>query len=196
MSQANYREDCTVPSSAIVASADKELRKRVLRRLRAQRWTVEEAMGGAEALSLVEDGVFGALLLDRWLPDLEVSELVEIVKARHPQVQVLLLGSEVEERFLLERLGQSGNMPLGFQDAQEVDGKPASGFSIPSQSADGSRWCGGDGARGLPTSAETVEALPGMIGSSATMQRVYHLARLIIPRDTTALIIGETGTGK
>ena len=100
MSQGNYREACRIPSSAIVASADKELRKRILRRLRAQRWTVEEAMGGAEALSLVEDGVVGALLLDRWLPDLEVSELVEIVKARHPQVQVLLLGSEVEERFL------------------------------------------------------------------------------------------------
>jgi len=92
MSQGNYREACRIPNSAIVASADKELRKRILRRLRAQRWTVEEAMGGAEALSLVEDGVVGTLLLDRWLPDLEVSELVEIVKARHPQVQVLLLG--------------------------------------------------------------------------------------------------------
>ena len=95
MSQGNYREACRVPGSAIVASADKELRKRILRRLQAQRWTVEEAMGGAEALSLVEDGVVGALLLDWWLRDLEVSELVEIVKARHPQVQVLLarLGS-------------------------------------------------------------------------------------------------------
>jgi len=35
-----------------------------------------------------------------------------------------------------------------------------------------------------------------MIGLSATMQRAYRLARLIIPRDTTALIMGETGTGK
>jgi DNA-binding NtrC family response regulator len=196
MSQANYREDCRIPSSAIVASADKELRKRILRRLRAQRWTVEEAMGGAEALSLVEDGVFGALLLDRWLPDLEVSELVEIVKARHPRVQVLLLGPEVEERFLLKRLGQSETLPQGFSGAEEVAEKPEAGFPIPSPGEEGNQWCGGDGAQGLSPSAETVEPLPGMIGSSATMQRVYHLARLIIPRDTTALIIGETGTGK
>jgi transcriptional regulator with GAF, ATPase, and Fis domain len=28
------------------------------------------------------------------------------------------------------------------------------------------------------------------------MQRAYHLARLVIPRDTTVLIMGETGTGK
>jgi DNA-binding NtrC family response regulator len=196
MSQGNSREACRVPSSAIVASADKELRKRILRRLQAQRWTVEEAMGGAEALSLVEDGVVGALLLDRWLPDLEVSELVEIVKARHPQVQVLLLGSEVEERFLLERLTQSATLPLGFPDAEEVAEKPGSGFSIPSPSEEGDQRCGGGGAQGLSTSAKTVEPLPGMIGLSATMQRAYHLARLIIPRDTTALIMGETGTGK
>ena len=196
MSQGNYREASRIPSSAIVASADKELRERILRRLRAQRWTVEEAMGGAEALSLVEGGVVGALLLDRWLPDLEVSELVEIVKARHPQVQVLLLGSEVEERFLLERLAPSEALPLGFPDAREVAEKPGSGFSIPSPSEEGNQWRGGDGGQGLSTSAKTVEALPGMIGSSATMQRAYHLARLIIPRDTTALITGETGTGK
>src|SRR5271157_6593333 len=196
MSQGNYREACRIPSSAIVASADKELRQRILRRLRAQRWTVEEAMGGAEALSLVEEGVVGALLLDRWLPDLEVSELVEIVKARHPQVQVLLLGSEVEERFLLERLAQSETLPLGFPDAREVAEKPGSGFSIPSPSEEGNQWCGGDAVQGSSTSAKTVEALPGMIGLSATMQRVYHLARLIIPRDTTVLVMGETGTGK
>ena len=36
MSQGNYREACRIPSSAIVASADKELRKRILRRLRAR----------------------------------------------------------------------------------------------------------------------------------------------------------------
>ena len=118
MSQASFRAVCPIPSSAIVASADKEVRKRILRRLRAQRWTVEEAMGGAEALSLVEDGVFGALLLDRWLPDLEVSELVEIIKARHPQVQVMLLGSEAEERFLLERLSESDALPMGFPEAR------------------------------------------------------------------------------
>jgi DNA-binding NtrC family response regulator len=196
MSQGHYREPSRIPSSAIVASADKELRARILRRLRAQRWTVEEAMGGAEALSLVEGGVVGALLLDRWLPDLEVSELVEIVKARHPEVQVLLLGSEVEERFLLERLAQSETLPLGFPDAQEVAEKPTSGFSIPPPSEEGNPWCGDDGAQGLSTSAKSIEPLPGMIGLSETMQRAYHLARLIIPRDTTALIMGETGTGK
>lgn len=104
MSQASFGAVCSDRSAAVVASANKEFRKRILSRLRAQSWTVEEAMGGAEALSLVEDGTFGTLLLDRWLPDLEVAELVDIIKARHPRVQVLVLGSEAEERCLDERL--------------------------------------------------------------------------------------------
>jgi DNA-binding NtrC family response regulator len=153
-------------------------------------------MGGAEALSLVEDGVFGALLLDRWLPDLEVSELVQIVKSRHPQVQVMLLGSEAEERLLLERLSRPEGLPLGFPEAHEVEEKPGPGFSTPSPIEEGNQECGDAGPLGLQAPDEAEEPLPGMIGLSATMQRVYHLARLIIPRDTTALITGDTGTGK
>jgi transcriptional regulator with GAF, ATPase, and Fis domain len=40
------------------------------------------------------------------------------------------------------------------------------------------------------------EPLPGMIGSSPAMQEVYRLVRLVAPRNTTALITGDTGTGK
>lgn len=40
------------------------------------------------------------------------------------------------------------------------------------------------------------EPLPGMWGASAAMNRLFHLARLIAPRDTTVLIAGESGTGK
>jgi len=38
--------------------------------------------------------------------------------------------------------------------------------------------------------------LPGMIGSSDEMRRVYRLARLVAPRTTAVLIGGPTGSGK
>ena len=41
-----------------------------------------------------------------------------------------------------------------------------------------------------------IEALPGMTGNSASLQRVCRLARLVAPRQTTVLLTGETGTGK
>ena len=187
MSPSDFKPACEARSAAIVASANKEFRERILKRLGARSWTVEEALGGAEALSLVEDGAFKALLLDPWLPDLDVPELVDIIKARHPQVQVLVVGSEVEERHLVERLSPRKDQPLDFPDAQE------------------SRECeiGAEGLRerpggtaGIVTEVKREEPLPGMMGSSGAMQRAYHLARLVIPRDTTVLIMGETGTGK
>jgi len=187
MRPSNLKPACEARSAAIVASANKEFRERILKRLGARSWTVEEALGGAEALSLVEEGAFKALFLDRWLPDLDVSELVDIIKARHPQVQVLVVGSEIEERHLVERLSPQKDLPLDFPDAQE-----SRECEIEAQ---GLRERPG-GTAGIVTEAKREEALPGMMGASGSMQRAYHLARLVIPRDTTVLIMGETGTGK
>ena len=119
MSPSSLKPACEARSAAIVASANKEFRKRILKRLGARNWTVEEALGGAAALSLVEEGAFKAIFLDRWLPDLDVSELVDIIKARYPQVQVLVVGSEVEERDLVERLSPRNDLLLDFPDAPE-----------------------------------------------------------------------------
>lgn len=47
-----------------------------------------------------------------------------------------------------------------------------------------------------PSEAAQFAPLPGMIGRSAAMQRVYRLARLVAPRSTTVLIAGATGSGK
>lgn len=194
MSPSDYGAVCRVRSAAVVASANQELRKRILKRLRARSWTVEEAMGGAEALALVEDGTFGALLLDRWLPDLEVAELVEILKARHPQVRVLLLGSEAEERCLLEKLSQDEGLPQDFPEAQQSGEHETRGDGLAERSCLHSLPSSPTADRRAPVRSE--EPLPGMIGTSEAMQHAYHLARLVVPRDTTVLIMGETGTGK
>src|SRR5258708_40159242 len=40
------------------------------------------------------------------------------------------------------------------------------------------------------------EPLPGMIGESRAMQKMYQLVRLVASRETAVLLMGETGTGK
>jgi DNA-binding NtrC family response regulator len=155
--------------------------------LDAGSWTVEEARGGAEALSRVEDGAFKTLLLDHWLPDLDVQELVEIIKRKHPHVQVLVLGSEAEEGRLMERFSPRQGQPLDLPHAQGSMECEVQAEGLGEHPA---------GTAGIVSEVKGEEALPGMIGSSRAMQRAYHLARLVIPRDTTVLIMGETGTGK
>ena len=183
----NFKTRCEAHSAAIIASADKDFRQRILKRLGADSWSVKEARGGAEALSLVEAGAFNALLLDRWLPDLDVTELVDTIKARHPQVQVLVVGAEVEESHLAEKLSPRKDLQLDFPGMQDVRECKTE--------AEGKRKRKGDAA-GIQTEVKREHPLPGMMGSSEAMQRAFRLARLVIPRDTTVLILGETGTGK
>ena len=60
--------------AVVVASADAGLRERLRAELAGLRWTVTESTGGADAMAKVEAERPEALVVDSWLPDLEVSE--------------------------------------------------------------------------------------------------------------------------
>jgi transcriptional regulator with GAF, ATPase, and Fis domain len=48
----------------------------------------------------------------------------------------------------------------------------------------------------MVTTAPRSEALPNMVGSSPAMQKVYRATRLVAPRNTSVLLVGDSGTGK
>ena len=80
------------------------LRKRVLQQLAERNCFAEEACGGAEALALIEEGDCQTLLLDQFLPDLDARELVAIIRARYPQVEVRLLDSQADQGAMVDEL--------------------------------------------------------------------------------------------
>jgi DNA-binding NtrC family response regulator len=73
----------------VVVSADGGLRQRLRVSLNAMRWHVREAGGGAEAMAQVEDRMAEAVLLDAWLPDLDVAEVAERIAAMAPDADLL-----------------------------------------------------------------------------------------------------------
>jgi len=75
--------------TVVLASADPALRQRLRSSLNGLRWQVREARGGAEAMAQLEDHPTEALLLDHWLPDLEVSEFAEQVGLMYPGMELL-----------------------------------------------------------------------------------------------------------
>ena len=75
--------------TVVLASADASLRQRLRSSLSDLRWQVREARGGAEAMAQLEDQPTEALLLDHWLPDLEVVEFAEQVGAMYPAMDLL-----------------------------------------------------------------------------------------------------------
>jgi DNA-binding NtrC family response regulator len=77
--------------TVVLACADNDLRRCLAQRLMEAHWQVREAYGGAAALLLLEQEPTAALLLDGWLPDLEVREFAAHVRLLYPGIELLYL---------------------------------------------------------------------------------------------------------
>lgn len=169
---------------ALIASPNGVLREQILRRLSGRCQPVQQALGGADALARLEKGDWQVLFLDRHLPDLDPEELIAIVRQRFPIVQVVMLdgGGTPAEDYAADSASHG-------KEARIVDGDEC--HALLGASAAPTGCAGGETAPRI-----RIEPLPGMIGSSEAMQRVYRMVRLVAARTTTVLIAGPTGTGK
>ena len=171
----------------LVASSNVDFRRHVLEGLHASHWSSHEATSGAEALSKLETGNFQILLLDQWLPDLDVTELVGLVRDLYPSIAVYVVDSAVATPIVSqEPEGQS------YRDAVH---KLLAGFRRPGSSSPSPPMQASIARLDSPRE-EPSEPLPDMVGVSPAMQDVCRLVRLVAHRNTTVLLTGETGTGK
>jgi len=186
--ETDYSAESTGPNPGmLVASSNADFRRRVLESLRAFHWPSHEAMSGSEALNKLESGDFQILLLDQWLPDLDVTELVGRVRDLYPGMAVYVVDS-------------AGATPIVSQEPEGQSYRDAvhkllaavrrPGPPSPPRAAQASP------AHVDTLSEEPSEPLPDMVGVSPAMQDVCRLVRLVAHRNTTVLLTGETGTGK
>ncbi len=186
-----------VAGGALIASPSGPFREQVVDRLNGRCRPVQQAVGGADALAQLENGDWQMLFLDRRVPDLATEELMAIIQRRFPGVQVVLLDSDAiatepaarkEDGTRLAR-EDSPNASADKLQEQEKD---------PQEKEYGARQYSEqkNDHRNGNNEAWTFEPLPGMIGRSEAMRRVYRLAKLVAPRTTTVLIAGATGSGK
>jgi DNA-binding NtrC family response regulator len=77
------------PRTALVASADCNFRQRVSQILTGLRWQVREAEGGAEAWTEAQSAAPEALIVDSWLPDLELLEFLKDFRRAFPEVDLV-----------------------------------------------------------------------------------------------------------
>ena len=200
--------------TVVLASADPALRQRLRNSLSGLRWQVREARGGAEAMAQLEDQPTEALLLDNWLPDLEVTEFEERIGAMYPDMELLRVdglpiagGAKSPRRHellhaLREAQGASNRQPAtdpspSRDTALDLPASPIAFIDLVSTQPTEARISG----RALrlqrsSTSATLALAIEEMIGESPLMLELARLIRLVAPRKATVLIEGETGTGK
>jgi transcriptional regulator with GAF, ATPase, and Fis domain len=172
--------------SVVLASADAGLRRKLTEGLSGMRWTVREAAGGADAMAQVENLRPEALLVDSWLPDLEVGEFSAQMRSLYPSMDVLRVDA------LLRR------DPSGVKSPRRNELLHA--LRVAQESGAGKEELPVVMQRALsPVVAVPilpVQMLPEMVGGSESMRELARFVRLVAPRSATVLIEGETGTGK
>ncbi len=185
--------------TALVASADASFRQRLSHTLSGLRWQVREAHGGAQAWTEAEATLPEAVIVDSWLPDLELDEFLKDFHASFPQVDLLSANGtpaaecprgpyRQELLYALQRIQDgdtviSNAAPVRALPGELADARPKM-LELPQP------------ALASPQSCAPAERLPELVGNAECMIEVSRRVRLVAPRLTPVLIEGPTGTGK
>jgi DNA-binding NtrC family response regulator len=120
--------------TALVTSADRNFRQRLCEVLTGLRWQVREAEGGAQAWAEAQATVPEAIIVDSWLPDLDLAEFLADFRGSFPQVDLITAGgSSAQEsprgpyrQELLHALRRSQDTDTAVWSAPPAVLKPAS----------------------------------------------------------------------
>jgi two-component system response regulator HydG len=134
---------------------------------------------------------FDVALLDIKMPQLSGLELLNAVKHRRPEVEVIMMTGHatVETALAAVRSGAYDYLTKPFDDIEIV------GRSVAKAAERKSLF---DRNRQLETQLREREsgAPEGLVGSSAPMREVVRMIEAVAYSSTTVLVTGESGTGK
>jgi len=211
----------TRPRSAILVSSDASLRSRLSGTLTGLRWQVREAASGAQAWVEANASAPEAVIVDGWLPDLELAEFLREFREAFPRVDVVTCDGPQPEgasrspyrQELLYALRTNEDTDTAAWntacDLENISALPVTGETRKppvSASADGVLWAP-DAIVSVPhrpvlvtasaaPRVPQVERLPELIGNAPNMLEISRRIRLVAPRSTPVLIEGPTGSGK
>ena len=177
--------------TVLVASADGNFRRRMVQTLTDLRWQVREAEGGAAAWSAAEAARPEAVIVDSWLPDLDLEEFLQDFRGQFPQVDVLTTAPLEEKESLRGPYRQE--LLYALHSFEDMDAAATSNREYEMGWESYSRTAGTDPAG---SAGANPGRLPELIGDAPCMAEVSRRVRLVAPRRTPVLIEGPTGSGK
>lgn len=184
--------------TAVLASADAGFRRRVADALIGLRWQVREAKGGAETLACLEAAPAETVVLDSWLPDLEIREFIAEFRRLHPGVDLVTVDASMAPESAVRSPRRNEVLhALRSAEARAVWNTVPSDEAIArlSQTRNGAQACE-HAVQAAPEGSGSASALPELIGGHPAMLEVKRRIRLVAPRSTAVLIEGPTGSGK
>ena len=149
---------------------------------------VAERASGQEGLALITQPQFDVAILDANLPDLSGLDLLQEIKCRSDEIEIIMLTGEAKVESAVEAMKRGAcddlSKPFPLAELEERCLKAAEWGALRRENL---RW------KGL---AARTQSAPTLIGDSPEMRQVYRLIERVGPTDAPVLIQGETGTGK
>jgi two-component system response regulator AtoC len=171
----------------VLVADDKENMRKLVGRILADGYAVEEAEDGGRALALVATRPYDVVVTDIRMPGADGFELLAAVKARDPATEVVMMTGYATVQDAVRAMKQ------GAFDYLEKPFDPDAALAVVARAAERKRMA--DAAR-LAAPPGEEDAFHALVGRSARMREVYRLLEKAAAVDATVLLTGETGTGK
>jgi DNA-binding NtrC family response regulator len=151
-------------------------------------YQVESTADGFDAMRRVEENPYDIVILDIMMPKVDGLEVLQYVKERHPEVEVIMMTglSQVQTAVKAMKLGAFDYLSKPFD--------PAELQHVVSRAIERRRLLQEN--RDLKTEVSSKYSFENIVGASAPMQAVFGLIAKSAPTNSTVLITGESGTGK
>jgi DNA-binding NtrC family response regulator len=175
-------------SRILLIDDDKEIRQLLSERLALEGYEVQAASSGRAGLTLCETYIFDAALVDIHIGDMTGIDVLEAVKRRDPELDVVIMTGypEVETAVQALRLGAYDYLikPLEWTSLQHVLKRIVERRYLKAE------------VTSLRTRLAQAPSVEELIGSSPLLDKIRETIAKVAPSDTAVLIEGESGTGK
>ena len=167
---------------------DKENMLKLFAKILGDKHMLTTAGDGARALVLIAEQEFDLVVTDLKMPGASGFTVLESVKARWPETEVVLMTAYGSVADAVEAMKQGAydyiQKPFDPDDAALVVERALERRRLRQQTAS------------LRKELQGVNSFHNMIGKSPAMREVYGLLERAAGSDMTVLLTGETGTGK
>jgi DNA-binding NtrC family response regulator len=156
--------------------------------LEGDQYHVESVLDPWEALRRIDENGYDVLVLDIMMPRIDGLEVLQHVKERHPDVDVIMMTglSQIQTAVKAMKLGAFDYLSKPF-DPDELK-------LVVDRAIERQRLLHEN--RTLKIEATSKYRFENIVGGSPQMQNVYRLIAKCAPTNCTVLITGESGTGK
>lgn len=176
-------------SARILIVDDEEIVLRSCKRILSDgRFVVECVEDGFSALKKVDESEWDVMVLDVMMPKMDGLEVLQHVKERHPDIDVIMMTglSEIQTAVKAMKLGAFDYLSKPF-DPDEL-------LLVVNRALERRQLLQEN--RSLKSEVGSRYRFENIIGSSPKMQAVFGLIAKCAPTNSTVLITGESGTGK